>query len=374
MKLWKGIVIGALATAVALVATSAFAGTGIGDVFNLGESNTVNAQSSLSGSTATPQLRVINSDPSGSGVRATHSGTTGSAAGVWGDTSSTGSNATGVFGSVTSSSANGLSNGVRGQNNGAGRGVYGQGTDGPGVYGNSKNQYGVWGIGSYGVVASGSTGAIWASTDNGSGTSIYGQNTGSGRGVHGKSASGVGVYGESTYQAGVSGFSNSFDGVYGDSHGANSAGVSGHGNRFGVWGRGQIGVHGESSNGEYAFDANGDVRQSAGGGGWVKAMAYIDPDRAAGQQVVNCFNSQASLGAAHCGITATGTAVGQWTIDFGFDVTGRFAMVTPLVEESTCGAECGVDGNATLGSTFAKVELHHTDASLTNDGFYIFVF
>ena len=59
-RLYQGVVLGS-ATAVAVVAaTAALAGTGVGGLFNLGQSNTVNAPSSLYGTTAGKQLVVAN--------------------------------------------------------------------------------------------------------------------------------------------------------------------------------------------------------------------------------------------------------------------------------------------------------------------------
>ena len=54
--------LGAAAAALALTTATALAGSGVGDVFNLGQANTVNVESSLSGNTSGgPQLRVENS-------------------------------------------------------------------------------------------------------------------------------------------------------------------------------------------------------------------------------------------------------------------------------------------------------------------------
>ena len=61
----SGIVGGIVAGAV-ILAGSAVAGSGIGGVFNLGQSNTVNAPSALSGSTAGKQLIVANLGTAGS--------------------------------------------------------------------------------------------------------------------------------------------------------------------------------------------------------------------------------------------------------------------------------------------------------------------
>lgn len=56
----KGAVVGAVAASVLLLTANAFAGTGIGGVFNLGRTNTVNAKSTLTGKTKHPELAVTN--------------------------------------------------------------------------------------------------------------------------------------------------------------------------------------------------------------------------------------------------------------------------------------------------------------------------
>jgi hypothetical protein len=58
---FKGVALGAVVGSLTLVATAAVAGTGIGGVFNLGKTNTVNASSVLTGSTNGPQLHLVNS-------------------------------------------------------------------------------------------------------------------------------------------------------------------------------------------------------------------------------------------------------------------------------------------------------------------------
>ena len=50
--LFKGVVLGAVVSTVVLMAATAMAGTGIGAIFNLGKTNTVNAASTLKGATS----------------------------------------------------------------------------------------------------------------------------------------------------------------------------------------------------------------------------------------------------------------------------------------------------------------------------------
>jgi hypothetical protein len=62
---FKGIVVGSVVSIVVLLAATAMAGTGIGGVFNLGQSNTVNAPSTLRGSTSGKNLQLTNAGSGG---------------------------------------------------------------------------------------------------------------------------------------------------------------------------------------------------------------------------------------------------------------------------------------------------------------------
>jgi hypothetical protein len=195
---------------------AAVAGSGVGGVFNLGVSNSVNAQTLLSGSTNAPQLRVNNTNTGGSayglasasaspaaaaligansstgvgvkgasmggiGLYGQHTATTGTDPAVRGDTASTDIRAIGVLGQVTSATPGNYSAAVRGINNGTGTlGI------------------GVWG------------------TELGSGMGVYGSTLGGGFGVLGLTISGFGVYGQSQSGDGVNGLSESARGVYGE--------------------------------------------------------------------------------------------------------------------------------------------------------------
>jgi hypothetical protein len=296
-----------------------------------------------------------------------------------GDTASISAGATGVYGLSSSASSAGDSNGVEGWNSGAGRGVYGQSNSGTGVYGNSKSQYGVWGIGSYGVVAGGTQGGVWSTTANGTGAGVYGQNTGAGRGVHGKGTSGVGVFGESNTQAGVSGLSNGFDGVYGETKSANFAGVSGHGGKFGLWGLGSTGVYGQSNDGGFAVQANGNAGQSRSGGGWIKAMALIGTGGA--DNIGQCFNSQVRADLAlvgDCGMGYTAPTLGTARVYLGFDLSDRFVTVMPFKSGGDISAEIvgapGADGWVTVRTFYTSVNASGNDAQATWAPFYIVVF
>ena len=363
----------------------ALGGAGVaatGGNFILGQQNTADKTSDLQGSVAGPQLRVTNSNDAGTAIRGRRSSTTGAQPAMQGDTASTAAGATGVYGLSSSPSSAGDSNGVEGWNSGAGRGVYGQSNSGTGVYGNSKSQYGVWGIGSYGVVAGGSQGGVWSTTGNGSGAGVYGQNSASGKGVHGKGTSGVGVFGESGSQAGVSGLSAGFDGVYGETKSANFAGVSGHGGKFGLWGLGSTGVYGQSNDGGFAFQANGNAGQNRVDGGFVKAMIYYNPH--APNHIVRCYNSQlppAQATVPPCGITLPIESNAGVDVRFNFRVTDRFAMVTPVYDGGDISAQLETYDTSFFGDQRIRISTFYSSqnffdnyADFTFAPFYLVVF
>jgi hypothetical protein len=248
MKRFRIALLGACAAALAF-ATTTFAGSGVGDVFNLGQTNSVNASSILTGSpsSATPMLDVRNgsglsgsfgvvgrltsgsstsgsaavrgigsgsgagvfgSSSGGYGVRGTsvtgigvygaHTATTGTGPGVRGDTSSTAVSAVGLYGLVASSSSAPSSAGVRGENKGAGAGVYGTSASGYGVYG-----YNIPGTAVYGLTGSGIGVKAWANGGTGvdsysSGGAAVKAHSYSGNGVDAQSDQGIGVLGKGT--------------------------------------------------------------------------------------------------------------------------------------------------------------------------------
>lgn len=61
-------IFGIAAAVLAVCATTALAGSGVGGVFNLGQTNTVNGATTLSGSSAGAQLKVTNAFASGTGI------------------------------------------------------------------------------------------------------------------------------------------------------------------------------------------------------------------------------------------------------------------------------------------------------------------
>jgi hypothetical protein len=179
-----------------------------------------------------------------------------SGAGVWGKSSS----ASGVVG-ITSGQYAG---GVYGENTGQGFGVWGKSPNSAGVAGESTNWYGVYGKGTAqagvagessgfdgvrgtttaanragvkGAVAAANATGVWGESESGSGVvgitnglyaaGVYGENTGGGFGVRGKSPNSAGVVGEST----------NWVGVYGETAAASAAAVWAKNKAGGIAGR-----------------------------------------------------------------------------------------------------------------------------------------
>jgi hypothetical protein len=119
-------------------------------------------------------------------------------------------------------------------------------------------------------------------------------------------------------------------GVWARTSDASGAGVKGTNvggtGGVGVYGTGDIGLYGTSSTGNNAIVANGNASQSRAGGGWVKAMVFIN-GLSAPYSILRCFNSALSGAAAStppCGFTLTEISVGEFVVDFGFEVDDRF--------------------------------------------------
>ena len=185
---YKGIVLGAVVSILVLVASTAVAGTGIGGIFNLGQTNTVNATSALSGASVGAQLQVTNSG-TGSGAQGIGAFSNSVAATLYGRNSGGGPGVSGR--------SDKRGNGVEGVSAGAGAsGVYGANTstNGFGVAGHSTGpaRIGVYGnntAGGLGVSGKSTTGNGVQGTSAGVASGVYGQNTsGSGFGIAGRSA------------------------------------------------------------------------------------------------------------------------------------------------------------------------------------------
>ncbi len=198
----RRVLFAAAAAVLALAAAAVPASAGVGDFFKLGQTNSADATSLLTGNTAGPQLRVSNANGNFAGIKAEsaggyaaavyglHSSEGGTGAGVQGISLSTENSAVGVYGLIDSTTPGAGSAAVRGQNNATGFSGYG----------------------------------------------VYGFHAGTGIGVSGRSPKGLGVYGNGTRGgsfygttgAGLEGYSPANDGIRASSRAANKSGLWAH--------------------------------------------------------------------------------------------------------------------------------------------------
>jgi len=171
----RRVLFAAAGAVLALAVVASPAGAGVGDFFKLGQTNTADATSLLTGTTAGPQLWVSNANGDYAGIKAEsaggfaaavyglHSSAGGTGAGVQGISQSTEGSAVGVYGLLNSTTPGAGSAAVWGQNNGtgfSGYGVYGfHAGVGIGVFGRSPKGLGVYGNGARGGSFAGTTGA-----------------------------------------------------------------------------------------------------------------------------------------------------------------------------------------------------------------------
>jgi hypothetical protein len=165
---------------------------------------------------------------------------------------------------------------------------------------------------------------------------------------------GTGVYGESQNGSGVFGNSQNGHAVHGDSQNGSA-------------------VFGTSQN-AFAMNADGNTKQTRTKGGWIKAMARIGGNS---PYVGACFNSQinplASPPIANCGITVTKNGTGDYSVNFGFQVTDRLVSITP--EFAASGAIIPTFYfDTTSDNNTVRVRTYSGGTTLVDSAFHIVVY
>jgi len=198
----------------------------------------------------------------------------------------------------------------------------------------------------------------------------------SGYGVTGTSSN-VGVYGTTTGSGGsangVQGSSTNATAVRGDDAGGGSGVVGTSTSGYGVYG---------SSSSGFGFATNSNVQQTRGMGGWVKAMAYVDPAAPGGIAITLCYNSQTSGAAVStppCGFSITHLGLGNNVLDFGFQISDRFVSATSAIGFGSspvgimvCTAVFSLcSANANQMQTYS---FYTSSNNPTDDPFYIIVY
>ena len=107
--------------------------------------------------------------------------------------------------------------------------------------------------------------------------------------------------------------------------GTNIGGTGG----VGVYGTGDIGVYGTGTS--YGFQTDSNVQQARTAGGWVKGMVFVNGAQPP-YTIIRCFNSTLSGAATStppCGFgLAEVNGLGEFDVDFGFEVEDRFLSAT----------------------------------------------
>jgi hypothetical protein len=134
---------------------------------------------------------------------------------------------------------------------------------------------------------------------------------------------------------------------------------------------GNAGLRLFAQDGTQAFSVNastGDVAQSLGGDGLVKAAIHIDREDSA-LTIDRWFNNVNGVSP-----TISGSA-GAYTIDMGFDVSGRFAVCTidPIIVD-TRNANCAAGTNPDPGSEQVLVRVWDPDDGFTAAEFSLLIY
>lgn len=73
---------------------------------------------------------------------------------------------------------------------------------------------------------------------------------------------------------------------------------------------------------------NGNVTQPLERSGLPKGMVFVDPTLPADQYIVRCYNGVTGATSGNCGFTMSRLGLGNYVVNFGFQVSDRFFYVT----------------------------------------------
>jgi len=154
----------------------------------------------------------------------------------------------------------------------------------------------------------------------------------------------------------------------------------------------KLDVRGQAGDSGFGIAADNNAWQARGAGGWVKAMAYVDPWASGGIAVTACYNSQLTGSAGStppCGFVPTHLTEGWNIIDFGFQVNDRFMTTTALVSQAASNHYTSFADSQNIGTSLDRdffetntqvgVVTYDNDSSVGKNGkvdvpFYIVIF
>ncbi|HZE68783.1 MAG TPA: hypothetical protein VE135_04545 [Pyrinomonadaceae bacterium] len=120
-------------------------------------------------------------------------------------------------------------------------------------------------------------------------------------------------------------------------------------------------VEGEANSG-VGIQVTGDAVQSPDKYGWAKAMLFVD----GGGTILQCYNGVTGNSSSGCGFTVSHPISGFYTVDVGFNATGRFAVASTKQEGSFHGtAEVNTGGGVIFVRTWNTNSQFQEDRSFT---------
>ena len=139
-----------------------------------------------------------------------------------------------------------------------------------------------------------------------------------------------------------------------------------------------MGVVGQHDASGWAMYAAGNVSQNRANGGWVKAMALVNPFAPAGQNITRCFNSifpDSRATTPPCGINFVRNAEGRYYLNFGFKLNDRFFSAIAYVDQYEVGIVPVISHKFfDNGTTMRIVTRHNYDDTYAESHFVIVVY
>jgi trimeric autotransporter adhesin len=376
---------------------------------NLTASNSLIAPSGGFSGNNTSQIVNVTQAGSGKGIYASTSSSANTAAALYGAANGSSGNTHGVVGLSSSNTGVGVEGGAGAFGSGTSTGVYGfsisssgTGVAGVGNTGVSGSGNAVAGLfqatGSSGLVLKGlnPSGASIFFVDGGGNLSTAGTLTGGGASLSGNLLQtmigdprcGVGTAAIGFGNAGFSSCSNYA--LRGDSGGnlylnTNSTGwmFFDHNNtgKMSLDPSGNLGVqgtiHSSGTGSTFGVSTDSNATQARAAGGWVKAMAYVDPFVPGGIAITRCYNSQMTGAAATtppCGMSVVHNGFGNNIMDFGFEVDDRFVSITTGGIGNQCISVTFNGSFLTPNQQNIVTYLSYSQSDACDSPFYVFVY
>jgi hypothetical protein len=177
-------------------------------------------------------------------------------------------------------------------------------------------------------------------TNTSGGNGVAGLNTGTGTAIYGLGSQGVGVWGQSN---GTGAVSDGVHGVTASGTGSGVAGVN-NGGGIGVYGTGAVGVFGTGSDKGFVTDSNTAQARTAGGWVKAMAFVNAQDPPYTIERCFNSTLSGAAATTPPCGMRLQENVFGAFVVFFNFEVDDRFYLVTSSGSRAGVTLDATADG------------------------------